>query len=105
FNQIRPFEIDGTIQELAGVSFTATRLFQNKRTWMSWSGDAFYDWHTNSFTVPANGTITSGYIDTKLVTWDDFDEEIPDTVRFRRIEGRGEQVWNYSVAVPALLSL
>ena len=51
FDEPRNVEIEGReylVAEVAAAQWTCRK----KKTWVSWSGDAFYDWHTHAFTVP-----------------------------------------------------
>jgi len=78
FKEPRNIEIEGKEYPLIGINCTATRVYQKKRKWVSWSGDAFYDWHTNKITIPANGIVVGSFVETDLSTWPDYNGEIPD---------------------------
>lgn len=105
FDQVRKIEIDGTNYDVVGLACTATRVFQKKRRWVTWTGDALYDWHTKTFTIPPQGSVVGSSIVTNFVEWDDFHGEIPDKVDFLRCVLHAEQMWNDSVQVPDLESL
>ena len=78
FKEARNIEIEGKEYPVIGLSCVATRICRNKKKWVSWSGDAFYDWHTGKFTVPPNGTIVGSAIETDWSVWPDFDGKLPD---------------------------
>jgi hypothetical protein len=63
---------------VSGIDCIATRIRQNKRKWVSWRGDAFFDWHAESVTIPSGGEVTSDWVDADITTWPDYDGEIPE---------------------------
>lgn len=77
FDAIRNLEVDGKEWPVSGISCTAFRVFRKKRKWVSWSGDALYDWHTHKISIPANGTVVGSAVETDLDAWPDFDGDIP----------------------------
>lgn len=80
FDCKRQVEISGTLYNVSGLSCSARHVKQKKRIWVHWSGDAFYDWHTGRFTIPAAGTVVGSSVRTDLATWPDFEGEIPDLI-------------------------
>lgn len=55
FDEAREVEIEGGVYLVSGIAVSAQRVNRKKKKWVSWSGDAFYDWHSQTFTVPAQG--------------------------------------------------
>ena len=78
FDRVRHIEIGGKQYNVKGLAGSATRLCQPKKQWVTWSGDAFYDWHSGRFTVPPKGIIVGSPIDATLSEWNDFDGVIPE---------------------------
>jgi hypothetical protein len=78
FKEQRQLEIDGKFYAAKGITCSAQRICRNKRKWMSWSGDAFYDWHSNSISIPNKGVIVGSGVETDLSTWPDFAGIVPD---------------------------
>ena len=83
FDCTRSIAIEGEEYDVKGLALTVKRLCQPKKQWVTWSGDAFYDWQSGSFTVPPQGILIGSRIDTTLIDWDDFDGVIPEA-------GKGE---------------
>ena len=77
FDQATRIEVAGRELAVKGLACTAKRLCQAKKQWVTWSGEAFYDWESRRFTVPPTGVLTGSRIDTTLSEWDDFDGVIP----------------------------
>lgn len=69
----RPIKIRlrGADVEVTSLYATAMRVLQRKRRWVNWSGDALYDWHTGTFTVPAGGFIQGSVVESDLTLWPD----------------------------------
>lgn len=59
------------------VFCVARREVTKKRKWVSWSGDALYDWHQGSFTIPPQGVITGSAVETDLTLWSDYEGPLP----------------------------
>lgn len=81
FNEQRNIEIEGKEYPVIGLSCVATRICRNKKKWVNWSGDAFYDWHTGKFTIPPSGTVVGSAIEVDLSTWPDYDGKVPEFER------------------------
>jgi len=81
FSSAIEIEIDGIKFSLVGIACTATRLCQCKKQWVTWSGDAFFDWQMKRFTIPPSGCVIGSQIDTTLEDWDDFDGVFPEPGR------------------------
>jgi Restriction endonuclease len=77
FREPVSIEVEGSMHLLKGISCTGRWVSLNKRKWVSWTGDAFYDWHLSSILVPARETIVSSGVETDLSFWDDYDGPIP----------------------------
>lgn len=56
---------------VSALHATVERVVKKKRRWVSWSGDALYDWHTESFTLPAGGWLIGSAVETDLSLWPD----------------------------------
>jgi hypothetical protein len=99
FDKECDIEIEGKEYPVTGIACIATRVCRNKRKWVSWSGDALYDWHTGRFTVPPNGTIVGSAVESDLSAWPDYDGEIPElrnetAAMFFRAVLYGVQKWD-----------
>jgi hypothetical protein len=79
FYRAETMEINGTPYPIRGITCHCKWVVAKKRKWMSWTGDAFYDWHNGRITIPANTVLTGGPIETDFSLWDDYDGEIPKT--------------------------
>lgn len=77
FAEPRILEIEGSEYPVAGISCHAIHIYQKKKKWVSWSGDAFYDWHAGQLKIPANGTVTGSWIEKDLTVWPEYDGDIP----------------------------
>lgn len=55
----------------------AKREIVKKRKWVSWSGDALYDWNQCAFTVPDQGVLRGSAVETDLTLWSDYDGPLP----------------------------
>lgn len=78
FTQPREIEVAGNEFSVSSISCTAERIYRKKRKWVSWSGDAFFDWNANKISIPANGTIVGSGVETDLDAWPDYDGNIPE---------------------------
>lgn len=77
FDEPRILDFGGVERLVVAITCGATRIFQKKRRWVSWTGDAFYDWHTSQLSVPNKASLVSSVIDSNLDTWPDYDGELP----------------------------
>ena len=64
-----------------GIVCYATRISKKKRKWVGWTGQAFFDWHKGRIQIPANTPITSTAVETDIELWDDYDSDVPTTVK------------------------
>jgi len=78
FDEQRKLEIEGAEWPVAGISCIAERVSIKKRKWVSWSGDALFDWHSGRLTIPSGGRVVGSAVETDLSTWPDYEGEIPD---------------------------
>lgn len=110
FDQPRQIEIAGSEWPVVGLSCTAERVCTKKRRWVSWSGDALFDWHSGKFTIPSGGTVVGSAIESDLSTWPDYQGQIPDLDQ-QREHGflvailYNVQMWDDSGSVPDLRAL
>src|SRR5207244_2129525 len=51
--------------------------FMKKRKWVTYSGQAFFDWHTGKVTIPPGVKVDTRPVGEDLFLWDDFAGEIP----------------------------
>jgi hypothetical protein len=63
---------------VSGVACTAKGVYAKKKKWVNWSGDAFYDWHAGTMSIPPKGEIIGSPVETDISAWDDYAGEIPD---------------------------
>jgi hypothetical protein len=77
FDKERKIEIEGKNYSVKGISCQAERVRVKKKKWICWSGDAFFDWHTNHLSIPLKGVVESSWIESDLREWDDFNGEFP----------------------------
>jgi hypothetical protein len=108
FNQVRKIEVKGTEYDVKALACHATRICQKKKLWVSWSGDAFYDWHKKEFTLAPRGSIVSSQIDSDLTKWKDFEGVIPEigqSQAFFQVILYGFPKWNNSKEVVDLSEL
>jgi hypothetical protein len=77
FDAPRTVEVAGQDRTVTGITCIANRVVQNKRKWVSWSGDAFYDWQTGLITIGNNGKVVGSPVETDLSQWDNYDGGIP----------------------------
>jgi hypothetical protein len=78
FDSSRMIEIEGQEYLVKGLSCKAIRIHRKKQKWVSWSGDALYDWHSGRMTIPPNGEVYGSSVETDLDAWSDFEGEIPE---------------------------
>jgi hypothetical protein len=110
FDEVRPLEVEGKQYPVSGVSVAAIRVCKKKRKWVSWSGDAFYDWHELKVVIPPKGTIVGSAVANDLSIWDDYDGDIPDIETLKATDSAtfviyDTQQWDESKQVPDLTTL
>lgn len=77
FREEQKLEIDGQEYYATGVDCNATRVCRKKKKWINWSGDAFYDWQSEKFTIAPSGRVVGSAVCSDLTTWLDHEGEIP----------------------------
>lgn len=78
FEKARTLRIDGVPCRVMAVALTARRIVDKKKKWVRWTGDAFFDWHKSSITIPPGGRLMASAVETDIYKWDPYDGEIPD---------------------------
>jgi hypothetical protein len=78
FSEPRVLTCAGQSVEVNQVFCIARRQYTRKRRWVTWSGDALYDWHKGQFTLPDKGILRGSVIETDLDSWPDYDGLLPD---------------------------
>lgn len=77
FDMPRNIEIEGKYYLVVSITCNAERLKLNKKKWIYWTGEAFFDWHTSQFTIPPSGSVVTNSIETDISKWDNYDGDIP----------------------------
>lgn len=70
-------EIEGTQCDVSSVGCLAKRIHRNKKRWVSYTGDAFYDWQAGALIKAGAGEIVGSPVETDVMEWDDYDGPIP----------------------------
>jgi hypothetical protein len=105
FDEERLLEIRNKSYPVKRVGFRGTSIHKHKRLWVTWSGDALYDWHTGMVSIPSNGVLAGSSVPSNLAEWPDFDGDIPpadDTSGFVRMTLYEELCFKEDVPVPDL---
>jgi hypothetical protein len=89
FDQLTPLEINGTSYPVKALGCSAQGIFIKKRTWVGYTGQAFYDWETGKLIVPPGVEIRTEPISTELTEWEDYSGEIPRLENPKRAFSRG----------------
>jgi hypothetical protein len=107
FDQTRHLEIRDGTYPVKVVGFRATGVRKKKRFWVTWSGDAFYDWHSGSLSIPDKGVMFSSSIPSDLSEWLDYDGEIPNAneLEFMQMIVNEDFLFTADAQVPDLSSL
>ncbi|MCI0639798.1 MAG: hypothetical protein L0Y58_25355 [Verrucomicrobia subdivision 3 bacterium] len=104
----------GTTIELNGIEYTVTELAcvgtlveKKKRKWVSWTGDAYFDWETNAIQVPGGSPLISTAVETDMTVWDDYGGELPTKATGKQLLllAFGGQVLPKGTEIPDLMSL
>jgi hypothetical protein len=77
FDQITNLEIKGQHYPVTALSCSATGVFMKKRKWVTYSGQAFFDWHTGKVNIPPGVKVDTMPVGEDLFLWDDYAGEIP----------------------------
>jgi hypothetical protein len=99
FSQTRLIEIEGKEYPVKGILCVADRIFKKKRRFVSWSGDAFFDWEARVLTIPDKGVVVGSAVESDLSAWPDYDGVIPDSTRnvtlgFIHVTVYDQQTWD-----------
>lgn len=73
---------------LSEITLRAGRICQKKKRFMQMTGDALFNWQTNTLYVPTRGRISVHGFRTDLSDWEDYDGEIPQTGAYQFIIDR-----------------
>jgi hypothetical protein len=104
----------GITIKVNGAEYTATEIGcigelteQRKRKWLSWTGEAYFDWEKKTIQVPAGVSLIGTAVETDLTTWDDFQGEIPRAPTGNQILllAFGGQMLPKDAVIPDLMSL
>jgi hypothetical protein len=90
FDQVTNLEIQGQHYPVIALSCSAKGLFIKKRRWVTYSGQAFFDWHTGKVTIPPEVEVYMRPMVEDVVLWDDYTGEIPaieDATNTRLVRG------------------
>lgn len=110
FERIRTIRINGIPCRVKAIACTARRVIEKKKKWIRWTGDAFFDWHTSSITIPPMGQLVGSGFETDIYHWDSYDGEIPDLLN-EKVQGLvcavlvAYQKWNDQLSVLDLSKL
>ena len=77
FDPPRKLQCSGETLLVDEVFCIAQREIVKKRKWVSWNGDALYDWHHGTFTVPNQGVLRGSAVETDLNLWTDYAGLLP----------------------------
>jgi len=111
FSEPREFEVNGRSCLLKGLSCEAIRVYKKKRRWVSWLGDAFFDWNEGKYVIPEGGRLVTSWVETDMSKWDDYSGEIPSPTpsdpqpSLRGMVTRYAQTWDQSEDVAELEGL
>ena len=86
FDTPRQLSINGRLYNVDWLACDINRTCQKKKKWVSWSGDALYDWDKQQYTIPPKGVIVGSSVESDLSKWDDLDGEIPEPVKAETLE-------------------
>lgn len=77
FDRVTNLEIRGQQHPAKALWCSAKGVFMKKRIWVTYSGQAFFDWHTGKVTIPPGGKVDTRPVEEDLFQWDDYTGEIP----------------------------
>lgn len=64
-------------RRLTSLTRSARGVFLKKRKWVTYSGQAFFNWHTGKITIPPGVQVHSQPMEADLLIWEDYQGEIP----------------------------
>jgi hypothetical protein len=72
-------EINNVAYTVRGLDAVANSSLEYKRQFVLWTGDAFYDWHAERFTIPPAGRVVGSSVDTHMIEgWTTFEGPLPE---------------------------
>jgi hypothetical protein len=74
--------------QLSQITLRAERICRKKKRFMQMTGDAFFNWQTNTLSAPSDGRISVHGFRTDLSDWEDYDGEIPPTGAYQCVIDR-----------------
>lgn len=77
FDKKRLFRVGEQRCYLRGISCHALRVCEKKKRWVTWHGDAFYDWQNGVVKIPPKGGVTGEYLSTDFSDWEPYEGDIP----------------------------
>jgi hypothetical protein len=78
FDHPTELQIGGESYLVSGLSCAATGVFVKKRKWVTYTGQAFFDWHSGKVTIPPGATVeTTPFAVDEIAKWEDYRGEIP----------------------------
>jgi hypothetical protein len=104
----------GIMIEVNSIECTATEIGcigelveSRKRTWVSWTGDAYFDWEKNAIQIPGGVPLTSSGVATDMTLWDDFEGKMPTAPIANQMVllAFGGQTLPKNAVIPDLMSL
>jgi hypothetical protein len=83
-----PVEVNGSPYSLHELGVQATLVQQIKRTFIHWTGAAFYDWDQEKLHIPGKEPLLSSAIDGRMHLWEDYVGEVPPHTILRATGGQ-----------------
>lgn len=77
FDHVTNVVIRGQEYPAKALSCSATGIFMKKRNWITYSGQAFFDWHTGKVVIPSGQKVDTKPVEENLFLWEDYTGEIP----------------------------
>ena len=77
FDQVTNLEIRGKEYSIKALTCTAKGVFLKKKKWVTYTGEAFFDWHSEKIKIPPGVQIHTHPMEADLFLWDDYDGDIP----------------------------
>ncbi len=66
----------GKLYEVSGISVYAPRVVRKLKKWITYTGDATYEWATKRLTLPANTPLIAWPLENGIEGWIDYDGDI-----------------------------
>lgn len=77
FDHVTNLTISGKEYPVKALTCSARGVFLKKRKWVTYSGQAFFNWHTGKITIPPGVQVHSQPMEADLLIWEDYQGEIP----------------------------